>query len=314
MINNLYDKFKNWSCIDGVHNNAIYFIGDPHFSDLDSYKYFRFPELFTADCNVVETIETLDKMQIDSINKVCTKNDCLVILGDVGNIDCVKKLRAGYKILIMGNHDAGASNYKRKCYKQDIDCAPYKTKSSNDIWFEALKLFNGNEEAQYDYVCKEKALVRKRALEDLRKNLNFEELSRATYYDAAHSPFEFWEASYDNKLFDEIYEGSLQISPKIILSHEPIDSKFCLNIHGHCHSGQFNLYSRSEVIERHIGTETIKYENTYYYYNCIAEGLNYKPISLKQIIESGCLKSIQDIHRATIDRATENKLIRGQSI
>ena len=26
------------------------------------------------------------------------------------------------------------------------------------------------------------------------------------------------------------------------------------------------------------------------------------------------LKNIQDIHRATIDRATENKLIRGQSI
>ena len=101
---------------------------------------------------------------------------------------------------------------------------------------------------------------------------------------------------------------------KIVLSHEPVDSKFCLNIHGHCHSGPFNLYSRSEAIERHTSTETIRYENTYYYYNCIAEGLNYKPISLKQIIESGCLKNIQDIHRATIDRATENKLIRGQSI
>lgn len=43
MTNNLYDKFKNWSCIDGVHKNAIYFISDTHFSDLDSYKYFRFP-------------------------------------------------------------------------------------------------------------------------------------------------------------------------------------------------------------------------------------------------------------------------------
>ena len=312
MTNNLYDKFKNWSCIDGVHNNAIYFIGDTHFSDLDSYKYFRFPKLFTADCNVVETIKTLDKMQIDSINKICTKNDCLVILGDVGNIDCVKKLKAGYKVLIMGNHDAGASNYKHKCYTQNIDCASYSVENLNSIWSKAFELFKEDEDAQYDYVCKEKSLIRKKAIEDLRKNLDFKELSKSTYYDNT-SP-EFWEASYDNKLFDEIYEGSLQISPKIVLSHEPVDSKFCLNIHGHCHSGQFNLYSRSEVIERHIGTETIKYENTYYYYNCIAEGLNYKPISLKQIIESGCLKNIQDIHRATIDRATENKLIRGQSI
>ena len=28
-------------------------------------------------------------------------------------LNCVKKLKAGYKVLIMGNHDAGASNYKR---------------------------------------------------------------------------------------------------------------------------------------------------------------------------------------------------------
>lgn len=313
MINNLYDNFKNWSYIDGLHKNAIYFISDPHFGDLDSYKYFRFPELFTTDCNVEETIKALDKMQIDSINKVCTKNDCLVILGDVGSIDCVKKLKASYKVLIMGNHDAGASNYKRKYYKQNIDCAPYQIKSSNDIWSEALKLcLKGNEAARYDYVCKEKALVRKKALEDLRKNLDFKELSRATYYDDT-SP-EFWEALYDNKLFDEIYEGSLQISPKIILSHEPVDSKFCLNIHGHCHRGPFSFYNRSEVIERHTSTEIVKYENIYYYYNCIAEGLNYKPISLKQIIESGYLKNIPDIHRVTIDRATENKLAKGQSI
>ena len=51
MINNLYDKFKKWSCIDGEHKNSIYFISDPHFSDFDSYKYFRFPELFKVDQN-----------------------------------------------------------------------------------------------------------------------------------------------------------------------------------------------------------------------------------------------------------------------
>lgn len=283
MYKHIYDTLAKHWCANG----SIYFYSDPHFGDLDSYKYFRFPELFTADCDIAETIKALDKMQVDSINKVCTKNDCLVILGDVGNIDCVKKLKAGYKVLIMGNHDAGASNYKRKCYKQDIDCAPYQTKSSNDIWFEALKLFNGNEEAQYDYVCKEKALVRKRALEDLRKNLDFEELSRSTYYDAAHSPFEFWEASYDNKLFDEVYEGPLFISDRILLSHEPIEYPFALNIHGHDHS------NRELTTSPHL--------------NVCAEHIGYTPVCLSTLIKNGALKDISNIHRNCIEVARAKK-------
>ena len=187
----------------------------------------------------------------------------------------------------MGNHDAGASNYKRKCYKQDIDCAPYQTKSSNDIWFEALKLFNGNKEAQYDYVCKEKALVRKRALEDLRKNLDFEELSRATYYDVAHSSFEFWEASYDNKLFDEVYEGPLFISDRILLSHEPIEYPFALNIHGHDHS------NRELTTSPHL--------------NVCAEHIGYTPVCLSTLIKNGALKDISNIHRNCIEVARAKK-------
>lgn len=313
MINNLYDKFKNWSCIDGEHKNSIYFISDPHFSDLDSYKYFRFPELFKVDQNANDVIKLLDKMQIDSINKVCTKRDCLVILGDVGNLECVKQLKAGYKVLILGNHDHGASKYIRHQHIKEVDCSKYREESHNDTWLTAMNFFKDDKEKQYDYVYEKDHEAYLKALKELKLQDNFSKMLESVTH-RFHRPFCTWTAQFDNKLFDEVYEGSLQISPKIILSHEPVDSKFCLNIHGHCHRGPFNFYNQSEVIERHTGTEIIKYENTYYYYNCIAEGLNYKPISLKQIIESGCLKSIQDIHRATIDKATENKLIRGQSI
>ena len=281
MYKHIYDTLAKHWCANG----SIYFYSDPHFGDLDSYKYFRFPELFTADCDIAETIKALDKMQIDSINKVCAKNDCLVILGDVGNIDCVKKLKAGYKVLIMGNHDAGASNYKRKYYKQDIDCTAYQTKSSNDSWFEDLKLFK---EAKYDYISDEKLLMRKKAIEDLRKNLEFKELSQSTYCDTTQRPFKFfWEASYDNKLFDEVYEGPLFISDRILLSHEPIEYPFALNIHGHDHS------NRELTTSPHL--------------NVCAEHIGYTPVCLSTLIKNGALKDISNIHRNCIEVARAKK-------
>ena len=39
------------------------------------------------------------------------KKDLLIILGDCGNIEYVKKLK-GYKVLVAGNHDKGMNNYK----------------------------------------------------------------------------------------------------------------------------------------------------------------------------------------------------------
>ena len=49
--------------------------------------------------------------RLKGINSVIGKSDTLIILGDIGNIEFVRKLR-GYKILIIGNHDKGASMYK----------------------------------------------------------------------------------------------------------------------------------------------------------------------------------------------------------
>lgn len=181
MYKHLYDCFSHW-----YHGGTIYFYSDPHFAD-DEMKYLR--------KNYIG-----DEEQIKRIHACVGKNDTLIILGDVGDKEWLKKLR-GYKVLILGNHDAGASTYK-------------------------------------DYV-------------------------------------------------DEVYEGILMISDKIILSHEPFEFPYALNIHGHDHSG----WERMET--PHL--------------NVCAEHINYTPVPIKKVIESGILKEIPSIHRETIDMATERK-------
>lgn len=183
MYKHLYDQFRHWFHED---RGSVWFYSDPHFSD-EKMKFIR--------KNYIG-----DEEQVRRINSKVGKWDTLVILGDVGNVEYVNKLR-GYKVLIMGNHDSGASNYK-----------PY---------------------------------------------------------------------------FDEVYEGPLIISEKIILSHEPISYSFMLNIHGHDHSGW----------------ESSLHNN--WYWNMCAEHIDYTPVNLNKIIESGALKAIDSIHRITIDEASE---------
>lgn len=181
MYKHLYDCFAHW-----YHGGTIYFYSDPHFAD--------------ADVKAIRKNYIGDEEQIKRIRSKVGKNDTLIILGDVGDKEFLKKIR-GYKVLILGNHDSGASTYK-------------------------------------DYV-------------------------------------------------DEVYEGVLMISDKILLSHEPVDFPYALNIHGHDHSG----------------CEKMKTPHL----NVCAEHINYTPISFKQIIEGGALKNISSIHRETIDAATERK-------
>lgn len=116
MNNHLYDIFKErW-------DSDIYIISDTHFSDEQSYR-FRFPEKFIGITENSEKslkiVSELDLWQIKLINKTCGKASILVHIGDLGNIECVKKLRAKYKVLILGNHDVGASNYKRVITKEN---------------------------------------------------------------------------------------------------------------------------------------------------------------------------------------------------
>jgi len=209
MIKGLYDQFEHW-----FHGGRgqVWFYSDPHFSD-EEMKYLR--------ANYIG-----DEEQVKRINSKIGKWDTLVILGDVGNLEYVKKLR-GYKVLVMGNHDAGASNYKRKIIAE----------------------FD-NDDDKFDSILKATDL-------------------------------------HDNHLFDEVYEGALIISEKLILSHEPINFPYALNIHGHDHSS----WSKSDNL----------------HWNVCAEHINYTPICLKHIIESGRLKNIPTIHRVTIDEATARK-------
>ena len=198
MLPQLYEKFQHWS-----KSGSVWIYSDPHFEDLD--------------CKIMDPHWISPHEQVKIINSKVFKSDTLIILGDVGNVDYIKQLKAGYKVLIAGNHDSGLSNYKRKI--------------------------------SYD--------------------VNFSSFIAA-----------------DNKLFDEVYGGPLFISDKILLSHEPIDLPFVLNIHGHKHDMQGGQYNQN-------------------HYNVCSNCINYTPINLKDIIKTGALNKIDNIHKITIDKASK---------
>ena len=191
--------------------------------------------------------------QVDRINKLAHKNDTLIILGDVGEIKNISRLKAGYKVLIMGNHDTGRSNFERKIITKRF---------SKDMY------------------------TRENALNKMKEDYPDCEYSVSEEYDF-HSPFESWVISADNKLFDEVYGGPLCISEKIILSHEPINLPYFVNIHGHDHAGKFRDGKNLNVA---------------------ANVCNYTPINLKNEIKNGLLANVPSIHRMTIDNASRNPL------
>lgn len=84
-------------------------------------------------------------------------------------------------------------------------------------------------------------------------------------------------------VFDEIYTGPLMISPKILLSHEPIPLPFVFNIHGHDHS------------------KCICFPEGCEHMNLAANVCGYKPVSLGDIIKEGYLANTPTIHRLAID-------------
>ena len=89
-------------------------------------------------------------------------------------------------------------------------------------------------------------------------------------------------------VFDEIYTGPLMISPKILLSHEPIPGlTWCVNIHGHDHSGRMRYTDAMGAV--HL--------------NMAANVCGYTPVSLGAEIKNGLTSKTKDIHRITIDKA-----------
>lgn len=87
-------------------------------------------------------------------------------------------------------------------------------------------------------------------------------------------------ASRFKPYFDEIYEGPLMISRKLILSHEPVDVPWAFNIHGHVHNPGSND-------DHHL--------------NLAANVFGYQPANLGRLITDGLVSNVDDIHRMTIN-------------
>ena len=194
-----------------------------------------------------------DSELVKRINSYVGRKDTLIMLGDVGDVSYVKQLRAKYKILIMGNHDCGRTLYERKL---------------------ETKIFNK------DFFQKDEALAEMtRMYPGCRYTI-----SEGCQF---HIPFEYWEIVADNMLFDEVYEGPLMISEKLILSHEPIDVSWAFNLHGHIHDP--------------------KHKNDKYHFNVCSDAIGYMPVNMNQWMKQGYLSHIESIHRITIDKASEKK-------
>ena len=89
----IYKTFADrWSEYQTIH-----IISDLHFTEDDLKE--AFPN------------RPSDEELVRRINAKVGRKDLLIVLGDVGNVEFVKQLR-GTKILIMGNHDSGRTNYE----------------------------------------------------------------------------------------------------------------------------------------------------------------------------------------------------------
>ena len=93
MIKGLYKCFDHWH-----KEGTVWLYSDPHFNSDEDLRQ-AYPNRPSAE------------EQIKKINSKVGKKDHLIILGDIGDIECARQLR-GHKILIKGNHDNGISNYE----------------------------------------------------------------------------------------------------------------------------------------------------------------------------------------------------------
>lgn len=180
----VYDIFNDRWC-----KQTVWIYSDPHFGDAKLANEINRPS---------------DEEQIAKINEKVGRKDTLICLGDVGNVECVRKLR-GYKVLICGNHDAGASNYKRDIFQVSFKQDEYTRE-------------------QVEAILKTKYPDYKIVIGDAITFIN------------GVGTVKLWTAVLDNQLFDEVYEGPLMIGEKLFLSHEPVALEFAFNIHGHDHS------------------------------------------------------------------------------
>ena len=231
-IAGLYECFDHWH-----QEGTVYIYSDPHFGD---------KELAACQPN-----RPSDEEQIRLINSKVGRKDTIIFLGDIGDVECVRKIR-GYKILIMGNHDAGRTNYERVKYHERFEFE----RPEEDVIDSMTRLYPG---------CRYTALEA---------------------YDF-HAPFVWWDVYADNQLFDEVFEGPLMISEKLILSHEPVNVPWAFNIHGHFHDP--------------------KHKNDKHHFNVCSDVIGFTPINFNQWMKQGYLSDIETIHRDCINAATKRK-------
>lgn len=206
MISSLYDQFKYWN-----KTGTLWIYSDPHFGE--------------SDLEAGMANRPSSEQQVANINRKVGKTDTLIILGDVGDTTYVKQLRAGYKILVMGNHDKGKTNYERKKFH-----VIYSSPDGSDdaLW--------AREQVAKEY-----------------SKYNITGFKMKESFIDGKTRFHF---DIDNKLFDEVYEGPVMIAEKLILSHEPVNVPWAVNFHGHDHTGKFH----SDKLHYNFCADTIGYE------------------------------------------------------
>ena len=201
MLPGIYDTFQHW----GEKHQTIWIYSDPHFDDNEL-------------AGGIKGRPSAEE-QIKKINAKCGRRDCLIILGDVGEINYVRRLHAEYKILIIGNHDAGISNYRRQIITRIYD---------------------------QDKFTKEEVLT------EMRMYFHNWKITINESWDKR------WVATADNMLFDEVYEGALIVGEKLILTHEPVEIPWLFNVHGHDHAGH-KCHNHLNVCSDVIGWEPVNF-------------------------------------------------------
>lgn len=259
----LYEPFMKW-----YHGGTIWLYSDPHFQkDTEMEEFFKWP---TAE------------ERLARINKCVAKNDTFICLGDVGDrLELISKIKCDYKVLITGNHDSGNANYTRR---KDFLITPTDTYEEAKKVIKTRTYISGTTRNPHEYKIPEKWVDLRINVKDDGNNGN-----NGLYY----------EVVADNHLFDEVYDGPLFISDKILLSHERVDLPFCINIHGHehCYESWFDL----------VGIETVIGMVQTASFNIASDVVDFKPIRLDEIISKYPLKNVPNMHRITIDNASRKE-------
>lgn len=126
-----------------------YFISDPHFGH---YNIIKFTDNEGNVTRPFKTIEEMDDLIIENINKVVRVMDKLYILGDcVMNRRCLltlDRINTKKRILIRGNHDI----FKLKDYLPYFkDIRAYKVMPKHDIIFSHIPIHSCQLEGRFNF-------------------------------------------------------------------------------------------------------------------------------------------------------------------